>query len=382
MKKVFEKRFEELYYTVSQYISDGKLEILKKAFWFGYEAHKQQYRRSGDPYFEHSVQVATILSELRMDVTTIAAGLLHDVVEDTGVTLQELSQEFGNDIADLVDGVTKIPDMRFTSEGTAAQAENFRKMVLSMAKDIRVVLIKFADRLHNMRTLEFLPEKKQKSIAQETLDVYAPLAHRFGIAVLGEQFEDLSLKFIDPKMYRFIEKKFTDTYQDRIANIEQMEKPILEEMEKLHIPCRIMGKQKNFYNIYQEMKENNVTFDEVFDTVAMRIITQKKEDCYSAVGVVHSLFTPVADRFKDYIASSKSSGYQSLHTTVISSNGRMVEVLIRTEAMDYIADMGIAAHWMYNEKLSDKQFDDQLGWIRQFLDFNKENSDATEFMAG
>ena len=378
MKTQFEKKYEALSTAVSHYISDGKLEVLEKAFWFGFEAHKQQYRRSGDPYFEHSVQVANTLSELRMDITTIAAALLHDVVEDAGVTLQELRQEFGDDIANLVDGVTKIPDLRFTVE--TAQAENLRKMVLSMARDIRVVLIKFADRLHNMRTLQFLPEKKQKSIAKETLDVYAPLAHRFGIAFLGEQFEDLSLKFLDPEMYRFIETKAAEMYEDQFTNIEQMKKPILEEMEKLHIPCRIAGKQKNFYSVYLKMKEDNVSFEELHDTVVMRIITQKKEDCYYAVGVVHSLCVPVADRFKDFIASPKSNGYQSLHTTVISKNGSMVEVLIRTEIMDVIADMGIAARWVYKEKLSDKQFTDQLGWIRQFLDLNKESADANEFM--
>jgi len=279
---------------------------------------------------------------------------MHDVVEDTGVKLNEVRSEFGEDIAQLVDGVTKITDLKF-KKVEIEKAENFRKLVLSMAKDIRVVMIKFADRLHNMRTLEYLPKKKQLLIAQETLDVYVPLAIRFGIASLGWQYEDLAIKFIDRKVYNFIDKKVAEKSSERMKRIEMMKKSILEKMNKLNIPCKITGRAKRYSSIYRKMQEQNIPFEEVYDLLAIRIITEKKEDCYAAVGVVHTLFTPVADRFKDYIATPKSNGYQSLHTTVIGPNGRMLEVQIRTEAMDYTAEMGIAAHWQYKAKSTDKQ---------------------------
>ena len=379
MTKAFEKKYDSLVSQINTYMPDGEKELLKKAFWFGFEAHKNQFRLSGAPYFEHCVESANILAELKMDITTIAAGLLHDVVEDTGVTLTEVQEEFGEDIAQLVDGVTKITDLKF-KKLEFEKADNFRKLVLSMAKYIRVVMIKFADRLHKMRTLEYLPKKKQILIAQETLDVYAPLAIRFGIASLGWQYEDLAIKFIDRKTYDFIGKKVDEKLSERTKRIAMMKKPIMEEMNKLKIPCTITGRAKSYSSIYRKMQEQNVPFEEVYDLLAIRIITEKKEDCYAVMGVVHTLFTPVADRFKDYIATPKSNGYQSLHTTVIGPKGRMLEVQIRTEAMDYTAEMGIAAHWHYKAKHTDKPLDDQLVWVREFLDWDKDNSDPDEFM--
>lgn len=379
MKKAFEKKYRDLRRKILDYMPKGQNKILRKAFWFGFEAHKDQTRRSGVPYFEHCIEAANILADLKMDITTISAGLLHDVVEDTGVTLSEVQKEFGEDIAHLVDGVTKIADLKF-KKAELKQAENFRKMVMSMAKDIRVVMIKFADRLHNMRTLEFLPKKKQKWIAQETMDVYAPLAHRFGIASLGWQFEDLALKYLAPRKFSFLDKKIKDKWEDRVKHIEKMIKPISKEMEKLKIPGKIISRPKSYFSIYKKMQEQNIPFEEIYDLLAMRIITDKKEDCYATMGIVHTMYTPVADRFKDFIATPKSNGYQSLHTTVISPFGRMIEVQIRTKAMDYSAEMGIAAHWLYKEKEEDKQLNDQLVWVRQILDWNKENPDPDEFM--
>jgi len=380
MKKAFAKKYNKLVRQVRKYIpEDGRLDLLSKAFWFGFDAHRGQFRRSGDPYFEHCVAAAYILSELNMDITTIAAGLLHDVVEDTGVTIAEVENEFGGDIATLVDGVTKISDLRFKS-AEIKQEENFRKMLLTMARDIRVVMIKFADRLHNMRTLEFLPARKQVWIAQETLDVYAPLAHRFGIARLARQLEDLALKYIDAEAYTFIDQKIGEKYADRMKHIEIMKKPILRELEKLNIPCSIIGRPKSYFSIYKKMKRQNIPFAEIYDLLALRIITEKKEACYAAVGVLHTLYTPVADRFKDYIATPKQNGYQSIHTTVINPTGRMMEVQIRTRAMDDTAELGIAAHWAYKTDSNGREYDKHLSWVRQFLDFNVDYADPGEFM--
>ncbi|MFC1561448.1 RelA/SpoT family protein [candidate division KSB1 bacterium] len=380
MKKVFSKKYSALVRQINKYMPEnGQLTLLKKAFWFGFDAHKDQVRRSGDPYFIHCVEAANILIDLKMDVTTIAAGLLHDVVEDTGVTIDEVKQEFGDDIAMLVDGVTKIADLRY-KESEVIQAENFRKILLSMARDIRVIMIKFSDRLHNMRTLEYLPAKKQIWIARETLDVYAPLAHRFGIARLGWQLEDLALKFLDVDAYNFLNTKIKEIWPEQMRYIEAMKRPIRKEMVKLNVPCSIVGRPKSFYSIYKKMKNRDIPLEDIYDLLAMRIITESVKDCYAAVGVIHTHFTPVADRFKDYIATPKSNGYQSIHTTVINPEGRMLEVQIRTKSMDYIAEMGIAAHWSYKTESDKSDLDEQLGWVRQFIDWNIEDADPAEFM--
>ncbi|MFC1477121.1 RelA/SpoT family protein, partial [candidate division KSB1 bacterium] len=380
MKQKYTRKYNKLVRLIQKYIpSDGQLVLLKKAYWFGFEAHKGQYRRSGDPFFEHCVATANILAELSLDVTTIVAGLLHDVVEDTGITIDEVRQEFGDDIAMLVDGVTKIADLRF-KDAESQQAENFRKMLLSMARDLRVIMIKFADRLHNMRTLEHLPDRKQKWIAQETLDVYAPLALRFGIAKLAWQLEDLALKFIEPDTFYYLEKKIAEKWSVRMEQLERMKEPIRKEMIKLNVPCSIMGKVKSYYGVFKKMQRQNITFEDVYDIMALRIVTEKKEDCYAAVGVVHTLFVPVADRFKDYIATPKRNGYQSIHTTVINPDGKMMELQIRTKAMDYSAEFGVAAHWAYKTDYSDQNLDKQIVWVRQFLDSSKDDADPSEFM--
>ncbi|MCP4723961.1 MAG: bifunctional (p)ppGpp synthetase/guanosine-3',5'-bis(diphosphate) 3'-pyrophosphohydrolase [bacterium] len=379
MKNSFIEIHDQLIENIKQYSANGNYELIDKAFWFGFEAHQDQTRRSGEPYFTHCINAAEILVELRMDETTIAACLLHDVVEDTGVTFEDVEEQFGIEIAHLVDGVTKISELVF-KKSENEQAENFRKLVLSMATDFRVIMIKFADRLHNMRTLQYLSQKRQIRIAQETLDIYAPLAYRFGIASFGRQYEDLCLKYLDPQAYRNLDEKISEKWQERIKHIEKMEGPIKEEMNKLGIPCTILGRPKSYYSVYRKMKVQEIPFEEVYDLLAMRIIVDRKEGCYAAVGVVHTLFTPVQERFKDYIATPKSNGYQSIHTTIMGPSGRMIEVQLRTRAMDYTADLGIAAHWLYKSEHSDEDLDKQLVWVKQFVDWESEDSDPNEFM--
>ena len=379
MKKAFQTQYNELADTISAYIQNGKITLIEKAFRFGLEAHKDQYRMSGEPYFNHCIAAANILAGFKMDVITVAAGLLHDIVEDTGVSLSEINNEFGDDIAHLVDGVTKIADLKF-GKSEIKQAENFRKIVLAMAKDIRVIMIKFADRLHNMQTLQFLPVRKQKMIAQETLDVYAPLAHRFGIARLGWELEDLAFKYLYPRKYSYLNKKIVEKCHDTMEQIEKMKAPIHEKLNSLKIPREIVGRQKSHYSIYRKMIDQNIPIEEIYDLLALRIITKKQKDCYLIMYAIHSLFSPASDRIKDYIATPKSNGYRSLHTTVKNPGGDWVEVQIRTKDMDFTAEMGIAAHWQYKSKQIGHQVNEQLLWVRQFLDWNKGNSDPSEFM--
>lgn len=354
--------------------------LLTRAFHFAEEAHKDQLRKSGAPYFEHCVEVAKILCDLRMDYFTIAGGLLHDVVEDTGVAVAEVEEKFGKEVAVLVDGVTKISGLKFDSL-EAQQAENFRKMLLSMVKDIRVILIKFADRLHNMRTIEFLPEKKRARIAIETRDVYAPLAHRLGIAKVRWELEDLALKTLSPKTYWELVQKIAEKRQEREAYIRRITTPIRKELKQAGTIAKITGRPKHFYSIYQKMLRQEKTFEEVYDLSAIRIVTKKVEDCYFALGIVHSLFTPIQERFKDYIATPKTNMYQSLHTMVIGPGGKMVEIQIRTEEMHRTAEEGIAAHWRYKEgKSKEDELDKHLVWLRQMIDWQHDTSDPQEFM--
>ena len=324
------------------------LDFIKHAYRFSEMAHKDQSRKSGQPYMDHCIEVARILAGLHLDSVTIAAGLLHDVVEDTKITIAQVQEEFGQEIAELVDGVTKIGELKFHSR-EEQQAENFRKMLLSMAQDIRVILIKFADRLHNMRTLEHLSSGKTRRIAQETLDVYAPLAHRFGISWIKWELEDLSLKYINPEVYTELETKVSETREERERSIQEVEKPLIDELKKAGIKAIIFSRAKHFYSIYQKIKRRNVPFEEIQDLLAIRVIVPTVQDCYHTLGVVHSLYPPVQDRFDDYIATPKSNMYQSLHTTVIGPHGKMVEIQIRTEEMHRIAEEGIAAHWRYKE---------------------------------
>ncbi len=365
---------------VRKYNSNFDTEVLKRAFKFSYVAHKDQLRKSGDPYFEHPCRVANLLADLKMDSTTICAGLLHDVAEDTGVTLEQVKEEFSEEITNLVSGVTKISELKF-DKVEAQQAENFRKMIISMIKDIRVILIKFADRLHNMSTIQFLPEKKRERIARETLEVYAPLAHRLGIARVKWELEDLAFKTLYPDAYNDILQKVADRRVERERYIQKIARPISKELRNNHIDGYITGRPKHFYSIYLKMERRGVSFEDILDLLAVRIIVKKSEDCYFVLGIVHSLFTPIHEKFSDYIATPKSNMYQSLHTKVIGPEGKVVEIQIRTEDMHRTAEDGIAAHWRYKEgKAKEDELDRSLSWLRRVLEWQQDDPESIEFM--
>lgn len=376
----YKKTFDGLLRKIKRYSPKANTDMLLYAFEFSLEAHKDQLRKSGEPYFVHCLEVAKILTELKLDSTTIAGGLLHDVAEDTGVSIVEVEEKFGSEVAQLVDGVTKISELRFDSL-EERQAENFRKMLLSMVKDIRVILIKFADRLHNMRTIEYLPKKKQERIAFETRDVYAPLAHRLGLAKIKWELEDLVLKTLNPDTYWDLVKKIADKREQREKYIRRVTTPIRRELRKANIKASITGRPKHFYSIFGKMQSRNVGFDEIYDLLAIRIIVKKVEECYYVLGIVHNLYTPIHERFKDYIATPKSNMYQSLHTTVFGPEGIKVEIQIRTEDMHRTAEEGIAAHWLYKEgRAKGDDLDKHLSWLRQVLEWQNEIKDPAEFM--
>jgi GTP diphosphokinase / guanosine-3',5'-bis(diphosphate) 3'-diphosphatase len=354
--------------------------LLDKAFRFASEAHRNQLRKSGSPYIEHCLDTAATLAELRMDAITVAAGLLHDVVEDTGVGIEEVREAFGNQVAQLVDGVTKISELKFNSR-EEEQAENFRKMIFSMSKDLRVILIKFADRLNNMRTLDFLPAKKAERIALETREIYAPLAHRFGMARIKWELEDLSLKTLDREAYDDLTRKISDRSEESERYIRRTILPIRKELVHESIHAEITGRCKSLYSIYRKMKERVKPFEEIYDLLAIRILIDNIDQCYFALGVVHKLYTPVHDRFKDYIATPKLNMYQSLHTTVIGPQGKMVEIQIRTREMHKVAEIGIAAHWKYKEgKKSEDELDRYSAWLREMIDWQKDTLDPQEYL--
>ncbi len=368
MDEHYEKVFQGLVRRIKRYNPSVDVNLLSNAFEFAYQAHASQLRKSGEPYFEHPLEVAKILTSLKMDYETIAGGVLHDVAEDTQVSIDEVSDGFGKNIALLVDGVTKISELKLLGFETQ-QAENFRKMLLSMVRDIRVILIKFADRLHNMRTLEYLPQKKRTRIALETREVYAPLAHRLGLAKIKWELEDLAFKHLEPDSYFDIYNKINQSLQDRENSILKVTKPIRKALVEAKINARFEGRPKHFFSIYNKMNNRGVPFEEIYDLLAIRIIVEKLEDCYHALGIVHSLFTPLHERFKDYVATPKFNGYQSLHTTSISPGGKRIEIQIRTEQMHRTAEDGIAAHWRYKEgRLREDDLDQHLVWLRQVLE--------------
>jgi guanosine-3',5'-bis(diphosphate) 3'-pyrophosphohydrolase len=374
------KVFEGLLRRIIRYNHSVDAHLLRSAFEFSYNAHQNQLRKSGEPYFAHPLEVAKILTNLRMDYETIAGGVLHDVAEDTDITIEKVEQEFGPNIALLVDGVTKISELKLL-EFEERQAENFRKMLLSMVQDIRVILIKFADRLHNMRTLEYLPAKKGRRIALETREVYAPLAHRLGLAKIKWELEDLTLKYLEPEIYNDLVGRIEGTRVERESLIRRVTRPIRNGLVEAKIQARFEGRPKHFYSIYNKIVKRGVPFEEIYDLLAIRIIVDKVEECYHALGVVHSLYTPIHERFKDYIATPKMNGYQSLHTTVIGPEGRKVEIQIRTEKMQRTAEEGIAAHWRYKEgKLKEDDLDKHLHWLRQVLDTEEAQIDSSSFM--
>ena len=365
---------------VESFNANIDIPLIRKAYEFSAKAHSGQYRVSRKPYLEHCLEVAFILAEQHLDSATIAAGLLHDVVEDTDVTIEKIKEEFGDEIAELVDGVTKIGELEFKSL-EEEQAEYFRKMLLSMAKDIRVIIIKLADRLHNMRTLDSLHKNKQREIASETREVYAPLAHRFGMAKIKWELEDLSLKHLDPEVYEELVHKISARREDREAYIREITEPLKRELEKAGIEAEITGRAKHFDSIYRKMKKRQKPFEEIYDLFAIRIIVDSEGECYHALGVVHTLWMPVADRFRDYIALPKSNMYQSLHTTVIGPRGKMVEIQIRTHQMHRTADYGIAAHWLYKEgRREPDESDKQMTWLREVLEWQKDLTNPSEFL--
>ncbi len=360
------------------------VDLIWRAYQFGENAHKGQLRRSGKPYFIHCSAVAVKLSEWHMDINTIIAGLLHDTVEDTDVTHEKLAEEFNPEIAELVEGVSKLSGIRFNTR-QEKQAENFMKMFLSVAKDIRVIIIKFADRLHNMKTLSHLPLIKQRRIAIETRDVFAPLAHRLGMNKLKIELEDLVLNTLEPNSYKELEKKIRSSKKDREKYIRQFSNPIKDEIEKFDIEARVFGRAKHYYSIFGKMQKRNKRFEELFDLFAIRIVVEKVEQCYAVLGVTHQVYTPLQERFKDYIATPKSNGYQSIHTTVFGKNGKMVEVQIRTEEMDKMAEIGVAAHWVYKEngsvKAKDTQIDRHMKWLRELVEaLQSEDKNPNEFL--
>lgn len=359
---------------------DLNLELIDKAYHFAMEAHKGQKRSSGDPFVTHPLEVAIILADMEMDVTTIAAGILHDIVEDTNLTYEETLKHFGQEVADLVDGVTKLTKLPYTTK-QEVQAENFRKMFLAMSKDIRVIIIKLADRLHNMRTLKFKPKEKQLEIARETLDIYAPLAHRLGIYKIKWELEDLSLRYLDEKKYYDLVDKIAKKRKEREEYINRIISNVSEKAKELGIESHIEGRPKHFYSIYTKMIDQNKDLEQIYDLFAIRVIVDTVKDCYAVLGLVHELYKPIPGRFKDYISMPKPNMYQSLHSTLIGPEGIPFEVQIRTWEMHRIAEVGIAAHWRYKEgEKQDDDLDSKLAWLRQLLDWQKETQDPDEFM--
>ncbi|MGN0144333.1 MAG: RelA/SpoT family protein [Clostridium sp.] len=367
------------------------VELVKKAYNFAKEAHKDQKRESGEPYIIHPLAVAEILAELGMDTNTIVAGLLHDVVEDTKYSYEDVVNIFNSEVANLVDGVTKLTklgEMEYKTK-EEQQADNVRKMLLAMAKDIRVIIIKLADRLHNMRTLKFMPAKKQKSKAKETLDIYAPLAHRLGMSKIKWELEDLCFRYLHEKEYYELVRDIAEKRVERESYIQEIVSDLHKKLQAAGIDSDIDGRPKHFYSIYKKMVSKNKTIEEIFDLTAIRVLVNSVKDCYGVLGIVHTIYRPIPGRFKDYIAMPKPNMYQSLHTTVIGSQGKTFEIQIRTFEMHRTAEYGIAAHWKYkegdtsgSEPNKEKEFEKKLAWLRDMLEWQKETSDAEEFMEG
>ena len=373
-------QLQTLIEEIPKYQPAADLALLERAYRFSEQSHQGQQRASGEPYLSHPLEVAGLLVNFKMDVTTVTAGLLHDVLEDTKATKGDLQREFGAEIADLVDGVTKIGKLAFSSR-EERQAENFRKMLVAMARDLRVLMIKLADRLHNMRTLQYLPADKARKIAQETLDIYAPLAHRLGMAKVKAELEDLALRVLHLEDYQELMRRVAKRRLEREAEINNLISHLHDKLAEVGIESKIAGRPKHFYSIWKKMHEGGREFDEIYDLTAVRVLTSSVRDCYGALGVVHSLWKPVPGRFKDFIAMPKVNMYQSLHTTVIGPKGDPVEIQIRTYDMHRIAEEGIAAHWLYKERRSDRdKFDDAFTWLRQLLESQKETSDPKEFL--
>ncbi len=382
MAESYEKLYSKLCDTVRKYAPNTNFEMIEKAYEIALDAHKEQKRISGMPYVLHPLSVAVTVAEMELDWHAICAALLHDVVEDTDYTTEDIQQIFGNQVADLVDGVTKLDKIQYSSK-EEREMENLRKMFLAMAKDIRVIIIKFADRLHNMTTLISMSEEKQREKARETLNVFAPLAHRLGMYKIKWELEDLSLKYIDPVAYYEIVEGISQKRQEREAFIAHVKSALMDKLGGIGIKCTIDGRAKHFYSIYRKMFTQNKTLDQIYDLFAVRIITDSVGDCYAALGAAHELYIPMPGRFKDYIAMPKPNMYQSLHTTVIGPEGIPFEIQIRTKDMHAIAENGIAAHWKYKEGSigSDSNLDQSLAWVKQLLEIQQDATDEEEFIS-
>ncbi len=379
-----ETLYQELINGVRKYHPSDDISMIEKAFQIAYNAHKDQKRKSGEPYIIHPLCVGIILADLELDKETIVAGLLHDVVEDTVMTSEELRQEFGAEVELLVDGVTKLGQLSYSADKVEVQAENLRKMFLAMAKDIRVILIKLADRLHNMRTLKYMKPEKQKEKARETMDIYAPIAHRLGISKIKVELDDLSLKYLEPEVYYDLVEKIALKKDERQALVASIVADVSKHIEAAGIRAQIDGRAKHFFSIYKKMVNQQKTLDQIYDLFAVRIIVDTVKDCYAALGVIHEMYKPIPGRFKDYIAMPKQNMYQSLHTTLIGPNGSPFEIQIRTFEMHRTAEYGIAAHWKYKEAANGQKGDsrseeEKLSWLRQVLDWQM--SDNREFMS-
>ena len=380
-----EELYQALIARVRKYHPSADITMIEKAYQIGKEAHKDQFRKSGEPYIIHPLWVAIILADLEMDKETIVAGMLHDVVEDTTMTLDEISTEFGEEVALLVDGVTKLGQLNYSKDKLEAQAENLRKMFLAMAKDIRVIIVKLADRLHNMRTMEFMTPAKQKEKSRETMDIYAPIAQRLGISKIKTELDDLSLKYYQPEVYNQLVHDLNARKTEREEFVQQIVAEVSKHMKNADIEAKVYGRVKHFFSIYKKMVNQNKTLDQVYDLFAVRIIVDSVKDCYAALGVIHEMYTPIPGRFKDYIAMPKANMYQSLHTTLIGPSGQPFEIQIRTEEMHKTAEYGIAAHWKYKEsndgkKSVEAQEEEKLSWLRQILEWQRDMSDNREFL--